>query len=131
MQRDAAIGTRQSRVARERHVDHGFDARGSRGRLVESRAVAGRAARRRSDRLVSDDGNIDAMAVKKLLKPTLGYLYRLMFPPATRPTRCSSTASPSTDDSYRVVSFYTPPVRREAIVSWGQVLLDSVERRPW
>jgi hypothetical protein len=75
----------------------------------------------------SDAGNIDAIAIKKLLRSQFGYLYKLKF----RRSDLRNTVlfdGLTVDDRLvhgRVVLHTT--VRPDVLVSWGEVFIDSVD----
>jgi hypothetical protein len=75
----------------------------------------------------STGGNIDAVAVKKLLKPTLGYLYRLTFRPGGTPHTVLFDGVTLDDRSVQGRVVLHAAVRADAIMSWGEVFLESVD----
>jgi|HubBroStandDraft_1064217.scaffolds.fasta_scaffold08254_5 hypothetical protein len=107
-------------------------ARGARA-IMNLDPIANRVARRFRRHVVgatgieySGAGNIDAMAIMRLLQPRTGRLYRLAFRQGDTP--CTVPFDGVTLDG-RVVEgrvVLHAAVRPDAIVSWGEVFLDSV-----
>jgi hypothetical protein len=75
----------------------------------------------------SDAGRIDAVAVKCLLKPTLGCLLRLTFRPGGTPRTVLFDGVTLDDRQVQGRVVLHAAVRADTIVSWGEVFLDSVD----
>ena len=78
----------------------------------------------------SDGGNIDAMAVMKLLQPSVGPLVRLNFwhPVEGMPSTVAWDAVTPDDRMVTGRVVLHAAVLGNVVRSWGEVFLDSVER---
>jgi hypothetical protein len=74
----------------------------------------------------SDAGNITSIAVKKLLKPSFGYLFMLRFRPSNAPNTVLFDGITLDDRRVQGRLVLHAAVRADTIVSWGEVLIDSV-----
>jgi hypothetical protein len=107
---------------------------------MNSDSLAHRVARRHRDALgrrvrastrveYSGAGHIDAMAIIRLLEPTLGVLLKLRFRQAIQglPNTVAFEAVTPHDRRVRGRVVLHAAVAADRITSWGEVLIDSVD----
>jgi hypothetical protein len=78
-------------------------------------------------------GNIDAIAVVRLLWPTLGALFKLTFRPAIQglPNTVAWEAVTERNQLVRGRVVLHAAVADHTITSWGEVLIDSFDGATW
>ncbi|MGH7295558.1 MAG: hypothetical protein ACRELB_11520 [Polyangiaceae bacterium] len=81
----------------------------------------------------STAGDIDAIAVVKLLKPKLGNLFKLRFMPALQGSRKTVAweAVTERDEIVRGRVVLHAVVTDHVITSWGEVVVDTFDRATW